>query len=112
MSVLKIISKIRPVLHAYSKTWMECIYIVSLLLKQMCVVYFRYIEGLQADRKHISHWDKLLKATPENTPIPDASRLPAHWLGNGVGNHGNIVNALWTLRDFMMRDALGIKKVI
>lgn len=81
-------------------------------LKQMCFVCFRYIEGLQADSKHISHWDKHLKATPDNTAIPDPSRLPAHWLGNGVGNHGNIVNALWTLRDFMMRDALGINKVI
>lgn len=88
------------------------IYIVSLLLKQMCVAYFRYIEGLQADSKYISHWDKHLKATQENTGVPDPSRLPAHWLGNGVGNHGNIVNALWTLRDFMMRDALGINKVI
>ncbi|XP_033610687.1 protein polybromo-1 isoform X6 [Cryptotermes secundus] len=74
--------------------------------------YIKYIEGLQADSKHISHWDKHLKATPDNTAIPDPSRLPAHWLGNGVGNHGNIVNALWTLRDFMMRDALGINKVI
>jgi len=88
------------------------IYIASLLHEQMCVAYFRYIEGLQADNKYISHWDKHLKAAPENTAIPDPSRLPAHWLGNGVGNHGNIVNALWTLRDFMMRDALGINKVI
>jgi len=93
-------------------TELTSIYIVSLLHKQMCVAYFRYIEGLQADSKYISHWDKHLKAAPENTAIPDPSRLPAHWLGNGVGNHGNIVNALWTLRDFMMRDALGINKVI
>lgn len=74
--------------------------------------YIRYIEGLQVDNKHISAWEKHLKATQENTPIPDISRLPADWLGNGVGNHGNIVNALWTLRDFMMRDALGINKVL
>ncbi|XP_066994132.2 protein polybromo-1 isoform X3 [Anabrus simplex] len=74
--------------------------------------YIKYIEGLQADNKHISSWEKHLKATQENTPVPDPTRLPAHWLGNGVGNHGNIVNALWTLRDFMMRDALGVSKVI
>ncbi|KAK7869922.1 hypothetical protein R5R35_013708 [Gryllus longicercus] len=74
--------------------------------------YIRYIEGLQAENKHISPWEKHLKATQENTAIPDISRLPAEWLGNGVGNHGNIVNALWTLRDFMMRDALGINKVL
>ncbi|PSN42113.1 hypothetical protein C0J52_02963 [Blattella germanica] len=75
-------------------------------------VVVQYIEGLQAESKHISHWDKHLKATPDNTAIPDPTRLPAHWLGNGVGNHGNIINALWTLRDFMMRDALGINKHI
>lgn len=72
----------------------------------------RYIEGLNVDNKYISNWDKHLKATQENTPVPDSTRLPVHWLGNGVGNHGNIVNALWTLRDFMMRDALGISKVV
>ncbi|KDR13747.1 hypothetical protein L798_12146, partial [Zootermopsis nevadensis] len=74
--------------------------------------YIKYIEGLQADSKHISQWDKHLKATQDTTSVPDPSRLPAQWLGNGVGHHGNIVNALWTLRDFMMRDALGINRVI
>ncbi|KAF4526533.1 hypothetical protein B566_EDAN005900 [Ephemera danica] len=72
--------------------------------------YIKYIEGLASETKHISNWDKHLKATPENTPVPDASRLPSQWLGNGVGNHGNIVNALWALRDFMIRDALGLTK--
>ncbi|KAJ8884006.1 hypothetical protein PR048_015863 [Dryococelus australis] len=72
----------------------------------------RYIEGLQTDNRYISNWDKQLRATPENTQPPDPSKLPAHWLSNSVGNHGSIVNALWALRDFMMRDALGINKTI
>nr|CAD7398152.1 unnamed protein product [Timema cristinae] len=74
--------------------------------------YIKYIEGLQADSKYISNWDKQLRANTENTPVPDQSRLPTHWLGNGAGNHGSVVNALWMLRDFMMKDALGINKTI
>ncbi|XP_049837847.1 protein polybromo-1 isoform X3 [Schistocerca gregaria] len=74
--------------------------------------YIKYIEGLNVDNKYISNWNKQLDATPENTSVQDPNRLPVHWLGNGVGNHGNVINALWTLRDFMLRDALGISKVI
>uniref|UniRef100_L7M5U2 Protein polybromo-1 n=1 Tax=Rhipicephalus pulchellus TaxID=72859 RepID=L7M5U2_RHIPC len=73
--------------------------------------YIRYIENLQPDSKHVTNWDAQLKATKENTPVYDASRLPTHWLGNGVGSHGNAVNALWALRDFMLRDALGIARI-
>uniref|UniRef100_A0A131XM83 Putative chromatin remodeling complex rsc subunit rsc1/polybromo n=1 Tax=Hyalomma excavatum TaxID=257692 RepID=A0A131XM83_9ACAR len=73
--------------------------------------YIRYIENLQPDSKHVTNWDAQLKATKENTPIYDTSRLPTHWLGNGVGSHGNAVNALWALRDFMLRDALGIARI-
>ncbi|XP_063225388.1 protein polybromo-1 isoform X25 [Bacillus rossius redtenbacheri] len=74
--------------------------------------YIRYIEGLQADNRYMSNWDRQLRATPETTHPPDPSKLPAHWLSNSVGNHGSIVNALWALRDFMMRDALGINKAL
>ncbi|XP_050044386.1 protein polybromo-1-like isoform X4 [Dermacentor andersoni] len=73
--------------------------------------YIRYIENLQPDSKHVTNWDAQLKATKENTPIYDTSRLPTHWLGNGVGSHGNAVNALWALRDFMLRDALGVARI-
>ncbi|XP_077514488.1 protein polybromo isoform X9 [Amblyomma americanum] len=73
--------------------------------------YIRYIENLQPDSKHVTNWDAQLKATKDNTPIYDTSRLPTHWLGNGVGSHGNAVNALWALRDFMLRDALGIARI-
>ncbi|XP_074113520.1 protein polybromo isoform X2 [Cotesia typhae] len=74
--------------------------------------YLRYIEGLNVENRYISNWDKQMNATPENTQIPDVTKLPAEWLGNGVGNHGNVVNALWTLRNMMMRDVLAINKTL
>lgn len=73
--------------------------------------YIRYIEQLQPEARHVSPWDAQLKATKENTTVYDPSRLPAHWLGNGVASHGNALNALWALRDFMLRDALGIARI-
>ncbi|XP_054286185.1 protein polybromo-1-like isoform X2 [Macrosteles quadrilineatus] len=74
--------------------------------------YIKYIEGLHSGSRSISNWDKQLKAAQETTDAPELAQLPAHWLGNGVGNHGNILTALWTLRDFMFRDALGISKLV
>ncbi|XP_075218433.1 protein polybromo isoform X4 [Lycorma delicatula] len=75
--------------------------------------YIKYIENLTPESRSISNWDRQLKANQQNIePPPDQARLPAHWLANGVGNHGNILNALWTLRDFMFRDALGISKLV
>lgn len=72
----------------------------------------RYIEGLNVENRYISNWDKQMNANPDNTQIPDVTKLPAEWLGNGVGNHGNVVNALWTLRNMMMRDVLAINKTL
>ncbi|XP_011065297.1 PREDICTED: protein polybromo-1 isoform X2 [Acromyrmex echinatior] len=74
--------------------------------------YLRYIEGLNVENRYISNWDKQMNANPDNTQIPDVTKLPAEWLGNGVGNHGNVVNALWTLRNMMMRDVLAINKTL
>ncbi|XP_076646404.1 protein polybromo isoform X1 [Halictus rubicundus] len=74
--------------------------------------YLRYIEALNVENRYISNWDKQMNANPDNTQIPDVTKLPAEWLGNGVGNHGNVVNALWTLRNMMMRDVLAINKTL
>ncbi|XP_043276955.1 protein polybromo-1 isoform X2 [Venturia canescens] len=74
--------------------------------------YLRYIEGLNVENRYISNWDKQMNANPESIQISDISKLPAEWLGNGVGNHGNVVNALWTLRNMMMRDVLAINKTL
>ncbi|XP_015918691.2 protein polybromo-1 isoform X3 [Parasteatoda tepidariorum] len=75
-------------------------------------VYIKYIEGLQAESRYISNWDAHLKATPETTVVPDPARLPTHWLSNNVESHGNALNALWALRNYMLKDALNISKVI
>ncbi|KAK3103095.1 hypothetical protein FSP39_016403 [Pinctada imbricata] len=73
--------------------------------------YLRYIEGLRADRPYISDWDKSLSATPQNTRT-DESRLPSHWLAQGTGYHGNMTNALWALRDMMLKDAMDISRTL
>jgi len=59
----------------------------------------------------MTNWEHTLKATKENTPTPEPQKLPGHWLGNGPGNHGNVVDALWALRNFMMKDALNLRRV-
>jgi protein polybromo-1 len=73
--------------------------------------YIRYIESLHAKKRKMTDWEKTLKATKENTKAPDDGKLPGHWLANGAGRHGSINNALWALRDFMMKDALNLHKV-
>ncbi|CAG0881534.1 unnamed protein product [Darwinula stevensoni] len=77
--------------------------------------YIRYIESLSSENKPMSDWDRLLTPSwnlpPEYLNPPDPSRLPTDWLRNGAGNHGNVVNALWALRDFMLQDALCLSKL-
>lgn len=72
--------------------------------------YIKYIEGLRTEQPHLSNWQKELNATPENTLPANRARLPVQWLQNGAGNHGNVVNALWALRNFMLQDTLSIYK--
>ncbi|XP_022702006.1 protein polybromo-1-like isoform X2 [Varroa jacobsoni] len=78
--------------------------------------YIKYIEGLnQEGQKTVSNWDQQLKATRDNTSPPAShngpQQLPMHWLANGAGLHGSAVNALWALRDFMLKDALNINHI-
>ncbi|XP_025412250.1 protein polybromo-1 isoform X3 [Sipha flava] len=72
--------------------------------------YIKYIESLNLESK--PSWERQLIATQENTKGPDdPNSLPAiQWLGKGIGNHGNVLNALWALRNFMMKDAMGLSK--
>ncbi|XP_071547124.1 protein polybromo-1 isoform X2 [Panulirus ornatus] len=72
--------------------------------------YIKYIENL--DKPFLSNWERHLMATQENTVINDSGRLPAQWLANGPGAHGTVVSALWALRDYMMKDSLGIAKIL
>ncbi|XP_039291348.1 protein polybromo-1 isoform X3 [Nilaparvata lugens] len=78
--------------------------------------YVKYIENLSAESRSISNWEKQLRASQldqsQTAAQIDVAKLPAHWLANGTANHGNVVNALWTLRDYMFRDALGLSKIV
>ncbi|BES94930.1 BAH [Nesidiocoris tenuis] len=78
-------------------------------------VYIKYIEGLTSENRNVSNWEKQMKATQTTTEVTDTSRLPAHWLGNKYSankdkDKENLLTALWTLRDHMFRDAVGISK--
>lgn len=70
--------------------------------------YIKYIEGLQNDTRFITPWEKTLKANPEATPI-DPNKLPFHWLGpKSPEKSSDSINALWQLRNYMMKDVLHI----
>ncbi|XP_055539824.1 protein polybromo-1 isoform X1 [Wyeomyia smithii] len=69
--------------------------------------YIRYIEGLQSNSQYITPWQKTLTATRETIPNQDASRLPTHWLSKkGREKPEAVVDALWQLRGFLMKDVI------
>jgi len=73
--------------------------------------YLQYIEGLQRNTPSITPFAKSLNARPETTPPVHPHRLPAHWLGNTSKEKSDeVVNALWDLRDFMMKDVVRLYK--
>ena len=41
----------------------------------------------------------------QNKPNPQG-RLPVHWLGGNTFGHNNTTDALWALRDHMLKDAI------
>lgn len=75
---------------------------------------FRYIEGLNAEQKHITNWERTLHATPESCPAPDPEKLAhvATWLGKRADQHDNVVAALWQLRNQLLKDTLCLHKTL
>ncbi|XP_030633030.1 polybromo 1, like [Chanos chanos] len=73
--------------------------------------YLKYIEGLKAESNTISKWDQSLKAQRRDCRLTkeQESRLPSHWL-KSKGAHTTMVDALWRLRDMMMRDTLNVRQ--
>ncbi|XP_066520452.1 polybromo 1, like [Hoplias malabaricus] len=73
--------------------------------------YLKYIEGLSADSPTISKWDQSLNAQRNDSRLTreQESRLPSHWL-KSKGAHTTMADALWRLRDMMMRDTLNIRQ--
>lgn len=76
--------------------------------------YIKYIEGLQTETKHITPWERTLQATQENTPAPDLEKLQniTTWLGRKADQHDNVVAALWSLRNQLLKDTLGLHKTL
>ncbi|XP_077054125.1 polybromo 1, like isoform X3 [Siphateles boraxobius] len=72
--------------------------------------YLKYIEGLSAESSTISKWDQNLKAQRKDCRLTreQESRLPTHWL-KSKGAHTTMADALWRLRDLMMKDTLNIR---
>ncbi|XP_036956116.1 polybromo 1, like isoform X2 [Acanthopagrus latus] len=71
--------------------------------------YLKYIEGLNSESNTVSKWDQMLKAQRRDAHLTkeQESRLPAHWL-KSKGAHTTMADALWRLRDLMLRDSLNI----
>ncbi|XP_049895246.1 polybromo 1, like isoform X3 [Epinephelus moara] len=71
--------------------------------------YLKYIEGLNSESNTVSKWDQTLKAQRRDAHLTkeQESRLPAHWL-KSKGAHTTMADALWRLRDLMLRDTLNI----
>ena len=73
--------------------------------------YMRYIEGLTPQNQSVSNWRRIVQPAPVHYPRDPASlRLPTHWLGNSATHHNSAVDALWALRDLMLKDTLNIVK--
>ncbi|KAM4613548.1 polybromo 1, like isoform 2-T3 [Polymixia lowei] len=73
--------------------------------------YLKYIEGLNSESSTVSKWDQTLKARRRDAHLTkeQESRLPAHWL-KSKGAHTTMADALWRLRDLMLRDSLNIRQ--
>ena len=72
-----------------------------------CFYIIRYIKGLRDNQRFLSNWSQLADKPHTNT----SNKLPYHWLAE---NHGyeNATEALWALRDHMLRDAVTLSKLV
>ncbi|KAJ8378965.1 hypothetical protein AAFF_G00232590 [Aldrovandia affinis] len=73
--------------------------------------YLKYIEGLQAESSTVSKWDQTLTARRRDVHFTkeQEGRLPSHWL-KSKGAHTTMADALWRLRDLMLRDTMNIRQ--
>lgn len=75
-------------------------------------IYVRYIENLAANRPTLTDFHSTL--TPRKTPhipAPPNRSLPTHWFKDGVtpAHQASVTEALWSLRDYMLKDALTVR---
>ncbi|ESO11119.1 hypothetical protein HELRODRAFT_194900 [Helobdella robusta] len=74
--------------------------------------YLRYIRGMTQNSRFIGDCNKTLNATKPEASALETTKLPSHWLAQGPGHHGDVVSALWAMRDHMLKDAFNISKVL
>ncbi|XP_048584024.1 protein polybromo-1 isoform X2 [Nematostella vectensis] len=72
--------------------------------------YLRYIEGLRDGNPHMSNWTQSRKPDAATMTPQQLAQLPVHWLGNSYGDFDNPVDALWALKEHMMKDALSLSR--
>uniref|UniRef100_A0AAV2M7A2 Protein polybromo-1 n=1 Tax=Knipowitschia caucasica TaxID=637954 RepID=A0AAV2M7A2_KNICA len=74
--------------------------------------YLRYIEGLTPESSTVSKWDQTLTVKKKDIRLTkeQESKLPSHWL-KSKGAHKTMADALWRLRDLMLRDTLNIRQM-
>ena len=64
---------------------------------------FRYIEGLRDGKQFLSNWNDV--SDSQSRPNPQGP-LPLSWLGGQTFGHRSMTDALVSLRDYMLRDAV------
>ncbi|XP_072308339.1 protein polybromo-1-like isoform X2 [Eucyclogobius newberryi] len=74
--------------------------------------YLKYIEGLTPESSTVSKWDQTLTVKKQDVRLTkeQESKLPSHWL-KSKGAHKTMADALWRLRDLMLRDTLNIRQM-
>lgn len=89
-----------------------------LLERPLCnlpfLLVFRYVKDLLANSQYLGSVEPAL-AVQEQGHFSSSVPIKAHhWFSPEViqQNSGNLANALWTLRDHMMRDSLKLSQVI
>ena len=59
----------------------------------------------------MSNWSQARKPDARTMTPQQMAQLPVHWLGGGYGDYDNAVDALWALRDHLLKDALSLSKL-
>lgn len=75
-------------------------------------IYLRYIENLAAKKPTLTDFHTTLAPRKNPPPALSANRnLPSHWFKDGLppAHQNNVAEALWNLRDYMLKDALSLR---
>lgn len=68
----------------------------------------RYIQKLKPDVRYLSDWEKELTATPQNTRVEPSRVQVSNWINNAPVKQDMVVDALWNLRNFMIKNTLNL----